>query len=88
MSNNVNHSHGFQSPWLNIGHGELGPVLFLMKYSFMLVKLASLMNFTGVIADDAVVARKKKGATFTVFHGDFPATTTNLKKKKKKNKKR
>jgi hypothetical protein len=82
MSDNVKYSHGFQSPWLNIGHGELGPVLFLMKYSFMLVKLASLMNFTGVIADGVVVA-KKKGATFTVFHGEFLVTTTNLKKKNK-----
>jgi hypothetical protein len=29
-----------------------------MKYSFMLAKLASLMNFIGVIADGAVAARK------------------------------
>ena len=30
-----------------------------MKYSFMLAKLASLMNFTGVIADGTVAAGKK-----------------------------
>ena len=45
------------------------------------------MNFTGVIAD-AQTLSEKKGATFTVFHGEFLATTTNLKKKKEKNPKR
>ena len=41
-----------------------------MKNSFMLTKLASLMNFTCVIVDDTVVA-EKNGATVTVFHDEF-----------------
>ena len=45
------------------------------------------MNFTCVIVDDTVVA-EKNGATVTVFHGEFSATTTYLKKKKEKNPKK
>ena len=46
--------------WIKLQVGKVYFSLFFMKYSFMLVKLSSLMNFTSVIADGAVVAGKKR----------------------------